>query len=67
MAKFPEGSTAEVNLSSKAPEPSEFFHSDTLKKVFEALKKSGLNDDQALDAMREMQNAGILFRERFKL
>lgn len=66
MAQFPEGSTVEVKLSSSS-QVSESFHSDTLKKVFEALKKSGLNDDQSLDAMREMQNAGILFRERFKL
>jgi len=45
----------------------EVFHEDTTAKVFEALKTSGLNNDQANDGIREMQNAGILFRERFKL
>jgi hypothetical protein len=34
-----------------------------LFKVLYALKRSGLSKDQATNAIREMQNAGILFRE----
>lgn len=40
------------------------FDEATLFKVFSALRKSGLEDHQADDAINEMQNAGILFRER---
>jgi hypothetical protein len=43
----------------------EVDHGDeTMRKVMEALEKSGLSSGQALDAIREMQNSGILFRER---
>ncbi|MFJ3588631.1 hypothetical protein ACIQUY_04985 [Streptomyces sp. NPDC090231] len=37
---------------------------DTLRKVRSALMISGRNPDQIDDAVNEMQNAGILFRER---
>lgn len=40
-------------------------HTDqTLYIVHDALERSGLTRDQAQEAIREMQNAGILFRER---
>lgn len=37
---------------------------ETLMKVHMALVKSGLHPNAADNAVREMQNAGILFRER---
>jgi len=36
----------------------------TLHKVSNALRRAGLGAQQAIDAISEMQNAGILFRER---
>lgn len=36
----------------------------TLNKVYEALATVGIVDQMATDAVTEMQNAGILFRER---
>lgn len=40
-------------------------HTDqTMHKVFDALKKLGLADRLVIDAIHEMQNNGILFRER---
>ena len=45
----------------------EFFHQDTWDKAFEALKRSGLTKEQALEGMREMANDGVIFRERFKI
>lgn len=39
---------------------------DTMRKVRSALMVSGLNPDQIDDAINEMQNEGILFRERSK-
>lgn len=44
----------------------EHFDEDTLFKVINALVRSGLTEQQATDAINEMQNAGILFRERSK-
>lgn len=39
-------------------------HSDeTMQKVYQAMRKSGLEDQQVIDATMLMQNAGILFRE----
>lgn len=35
----------------------------TIYKVYDALKDSGLTRQQALDAINQMQNAGIYFRE----
>ena len=41
------------------------YHTEeTLFRVFEALLKADLTREKALDAIREMQNHGILFRER---
>lgn len=64
--QLPSNSNVTIEMSSSAPSP-ELFLEGTMAKVFHALKRSGLTDDQALDGMREMQNEGILFRERFKL
>lgn len=36
---------------------------ETMYKVYDALKEAGLTRQQALDAINEMQNAGIYFRE----
>lgn len=36
----------------------------TMVKVFGSLKKLGLSDEMALNAINAMQNEGILFRER---
>lgn len=43
---------------------SEYYDDETLSKVYDALLWSGLTGKQAEDAVNEMQNAGILFRER---
>lgn len=40
------------------------FTENTLYKVYDALRGSGLSEDQSRDAISNMQNAGILFRER---
>lgn len=37
---------------------------DTLTKVYEGLYRAGLSGVEAADAVNQMQNAGILFRER---
>lgn len=42
---------------------SEYHDEQTLFKVHDAMVKSGLSVEQALNTLREMQNAGILFRE----
>lgn len=42
----------------------DYYTEDTLFKVFKALRKIGLDEEQATAAISEMQNAGILFRER---
>lgn len=42
----------------------ETFDEVTMFKVNRALRDSGLTLEQAQDAINEMQNAGILFRER---
>lgn len=41
------------------------FDEQTLFKVFRALIESGLTEKQALSAINQMQNVGILFRERW--
>ena len=54
-------------LSGKAQAVKREYHGEeTLTVVFNALSDSGLNHAQVLDAIREMQNAGILFRERMR-
>ena len=42
----------------------ELHHDEnTLRKVYEGLLKAGIFGQQAVDAVSEMQNQGILFRE----
>jgi hypothetical protein len=41
-----------------------YVDENTLVKVYDALQQAGLNIAQASDAVNEMQQAGILFRER---
>lgn len=41
------------------------YHDDqTMTKVYQALIDTGLIEQQAMDAINSMQNAGIYFRER---
>lgn len=40
------------------------FDEDTLRKVYEGLLKAGIFGQQAVDAVNQMQNQGILFREK---
>jgi len=40
------------------------FNEDTLHKVYAALEEAGLSKEQSLNAVNQMQNKGILFRER---
>lgn len=42
----------------------ETYNEQTLFKVFNALRRTGLPERVAQDAITEMQNEGILFRER---
>lgn len=42
----------------------EYFDEYTLLKVVHALREAGIPDQQAEDAINQMQNAGVLFRER---
>lgn len=41
-----------------------YFTEQTMFKVYKSLRKIGLDEDKAIDAMNEMQNEGILFREK---
>lgn len=41
----------------------EYHNENTIRKVYNALKRSGLLHKEATNAMHEMQNQGILFRE----
>lgn len=45
-------------------EHEESHDEDTLHKVHQALMRAGLTEAQGLNAINEMQNGGILFRER---
>jgi len=47
------------------PDPPLYHDDKTLFKVAEALLKAGCTNTQATDAINEMLNAGILFRESF--
>jgi hypothetical protein len=52
-----------INIWENEEENKEYHTEETLEKTYEALKESGLTETQAFDAVRTMQNAGILFRE----
>lgn len=45
-------------------EHEENYGEDTIHKVHQALMRAGLTEDNAINAINEMQNDGILFRER---
>lgn len=42
----------------------DYFTEETLFKVYKTLREVGLDEEKAIEAIREMQNAGILFREQ---
>jgi hypothetical protein len=42
----------------------EWFDENTLFKVYDSLRAAGLEEQQARDAITDMHNKGILFRER---
>lgn len=46
------------------PEDTEYYNEETLFKVYESLRRSGLSDSACRSAVNQMQNDGILFRER---
>ena len=50
----------------KPNRPETQVYHDTLDKVYGALRKTGLSETQAMDAVNEMLNAGVLFRERMR-
>lgn len=56
----PSAGLAMANLGFRLEQHSE----STLPKVLRALIASGLTEEQAINAIREMQNDGILFREK---
>lgn len=43
-----------------------YYDEYTLLKVVHALREAGISDDQADAAINQMQNRGILFRERVR-
>lgn len=43
-----------------------FYDEKTLEKVYDGLERAGVTGQQALDAVSQIQNLGILFRERGK-
>lgn len=65
VGRWREQEATETNKKNEPGDPArEYFEEGTMSVVFNAMVGSGLSRDQALDAMREMQNAGILFRQR---
>lgn len=44
-----------------------YYDENTLRKVYDALEVAGVTGQQATDAVSQMQNLGILFRERWNL
>lgn len=65
-AEFPyvNVTSSSVNADSEGEERPEFYNDGTMFKVYQALRRAGLSEPQALNAINEMQNDGILFRER---
>jgi len=43
---------------------STYYDEQTLTKVYRALERAGIDPEARQDAVSEMQNEGILFRER---
>jgi hypothetical protein len=54
---------SEMASEEETPAGTEFHNENTLFKVNESLRKSGLDDCACRIAVNTMQNAGILFRE----
>jgi hypothetical protein len=46
------------------PKENVTFDENTLFKVYDSLRDAGLDEQKARDAISDMQNKGILFRER---
>jgi hypothetical protein len=64
VAKAIQGSSLK-GLSIAPQSTSNEFHTEgTMQKVYESLRRAGVNRVMAEDAVNEMQNHGILFRER---
>lgn len=53
-----------VDFDPNEEESNEYHDENTLFLVMEALGRAGLGHMMVQDAIREMQNAGILFRQR---
>lgn len=52
-------------LAQSYPEVEEIYTEETINKVFRAIKRGAdISDEQIEDIINEMQNEGILFRER---
>lgn len=61
IEKSPKQSTVVVNNSSAQ----ENYHDDnTMRKVYDVLRKNGYLPDEIPGVISDFQNAGILFRER---
>lgn len=41
-----------------------YYDENTMFKVYDALKEAGLDEKKALETISDMQNKGIVFRER---
>jgi hypothetical protein len=52
------------HLAGPVLEDEEYFDETTMFKVIDALVRAGITPAHARDCVNEMQNAGILFRER---
>jgi len=61
LAKAIQGPLSGLSISAQ---PTETYTSGTMFKVYQALHRAGLNERAAHNAVNEMQNHGILFRER---
>jgi hypothetical protein len=53
-----------INVKHADSEEDLYYDEDTLHKVARALRNAGLTIDQTTSVIREMQNDGIMFRER---
>jgi len=68
MVEFSQISVSSVELglsdeSEDLEEVEEFHDENTMKKVYDAFKVHGFNDDEATEIINTLQNSGILFRE----
>jgi hypothetical protein len=63
MRHFAENFGLTFVISVEDTEPELVDTGETMNKVFGALRRAGLNDEQAIEAVSDMQNEGIYFRE----